>query len=212
MLDRLLRSIVALKTQPDVDINIVVVENGLEPLSSDLVEKFQNKLKIEYALEPKIGLVFARNRAIELSLLSGAEWIAFVDDDEWVDPDWLLEYLDAIEAFPLTRAFAGPIDRIAPQTATKWFPANQTAKGKTGSKVWNAGTGNIMFHRSIYSSEGDKMRFDERFNLSGGEDTFLFLSMRRIGIQMLWVQGALCSEDVLPERATLPVKNLLPSA
>ena len=60
-----------------------------------------------------------------------------------------------------------------------------------------------MFRRSAYALDGAAMRFDERFNLSGGEDTFLFLSMRKRGVPIIWVQEALCSENVLPERATL---------
>lgn len=203
MLRRLLGSIVEMDKAENVELNVVIVENDSASKSKSIIREFESKLRISYSLETKLGLVFARNAAIESSLNTEAEWIAFVDDDEWIDANWLTEMINASKKFPNNDAFAGPIDRIPPDTATKWFPSDQTARGKTGVHAWNVGTGNIMFRRSVYALDGAAMRFDERFNFSGGEDTFLFLSMKRKGIPIIWVQEALCSEDVLPERATL---------
>ena len=181
MLKRQLDAIAGLKLPNDIKLEVVVIENGPNPSSSELVADFQKNLSIGYHTEPRIGLVFARNQAVEQALKTGAEWIGFFDDDEVVDANWVVAMIDATEKFPEARAFAGPVDRINPGTATKWYPAHKKPVGKTGMPVWRVATGNILFHRDIYTEDGLNMRFDERFNLTGGEDMHLFLRMRQRG-------------------------------
>lgn len=206
MLRRLLDSIVTMNKPHDLELFVIVVENGSVMISENIVSEFSDTLNIDYSIEQKLGLVYARNTAIEKCLETNADWVAFVDDDEWIDCEWLMEMMRATQIYRKHIAFAGPINRIDPESATKWFPGHKTAHGKTGSKVWNVGTGNILFNRCVYATEGYSMRFDERFNLSGGEDTFLFLSMRKKNVPIIWVQDALCSENVLPSRAVFSVR------
>ena len=132
MLWRLLGSIVEMDKAENVELNVVIVENDSAPKSKSIIREFESKSRISYPLETKLGLVFARNAAIEDSLSTEAEWIAFVDDDEWIDANWLTEMINASKKFPGNDAIAGPTDRIPPGTATKWFPNDQTARGKTG--------------------------------------------------------------------------------
>jgi len=203
MLKRQLEAAASLKLPDEIELDVVVVENGPNPSSSEMVVAFQKNLSIGYHTEPRVGLVFARNHAVEQALKTGAEWIGFFDDDEVVDTNWVVAMIDAMATFPEARAFAGPVDRINPETATKWYPAHKKPVGKTGIPVWRVATGNILFHRHIYAGDGLSMRFDERFNLTGGEDTHLFLRMRQRGANILWVPDAICTEFVSPERATL---------
>lgn len=203
MLTNLLESIVLLDPVPSVDLHIVIVENGPEVVSESVVGTFKAKLSVQHVHEPRIGIVRARNTAIEKSLETGADWIGFVDDDEIVDNAWLVRMVDAMHAYPKVRAFAGPVFVRLPDSATKWFPAPRIPRAKDGEKVFGIGAGNILFHRDVFAKDRYWFRFDLRFNLTGGEDAHLFESMQRKSINIIWVREAICSEDMLPERATL---------
>ena len=50
--------------------------------------------QLYFAEEQERGTSFARNRAITTALAQGAEWIAFIDDDDRPRPDWLAHVLD----------------------------------------------------------------------------------------------------------------------
>ena len=105
---RLLESISALHRAQDgagtVRVTLIVVENDI---SSALSEPLSCKVPIHYVLEPKVGIPCARNRVIKEALLLDPrpEWLAFVDDDETVEPNWL-QIMVAAEKFPSNSARA----------------------------------------------------------------------------------------------------------
>lgn len=77
----------------------------------------------------------------------------------------------------------------------------------TGTKNWDVSTANILFQRSIFSDEGLQVRFDSRFNLSGGEDTQLFYRLKDLGEDILWVSDAECVEPTIDARGTFRAKS-----
>ncbi|TAD78408.1 MAG: glycosyltransferase [Oscillatoriales cyanobacterium] len=56
--------------------------------------------------EPRQGAAFARQRAMRLS---GARWVALLDDDNWPEPAWLREAIAFAQAHPELGAFGGKI-------------------------------------------------------------------------------------------------------
>src|SRR4029077_14666201 len=77
-------------SDPSGSIRILVIDNApSDDRTRQLVTEYSNAI---YALEPKPGLDFARNRALREST---AELIAFVDDDATVDRYWLQGIRDA---------------------------------------------------------------------------------------------------------------------
>lgn len=202
MLRQLLETVTRLQPVPGVKVHVVVVENGPEIYGSEVVAEFTDRLSISYFNEPRTGLVFARNTAVKKSLESGAEWIGFVDDDERMDENWLCEMVKAKNTFSDSRAFAGPMHKLSAENATRWYPRHEPISLKTGTETWDVTTGNLFFNQSIFASDDLGFQFDESFNLSGGEDTDIFLRLHKIGVKIRWVQNAVCEEDVVPERAT----------
>jgi len=57
-----------------------------------------------YAVEPKPGLNFARNRAVREA---NSEWLAFMDDDVSADAGWLDGFLDAAAAYAEAACITG---------------------------------------------------------------------------------------------------------
>jgi len=207
MLRRLLESCSAIPTDSRTDLRFVIVENGSQSYGPELVSEFSGKLNIAYINEPEVGITNARNAAIEYFLNSDARWLGFLDDDEYVLEGWLAAMLNAIEQFPGCLAFAGPSDRQAVSGGSVLLSVETKRRMPTGTLHWNASTANVLLHRSVFSQSGYGIRFDPRFNKSGGSDTRLFFQLKDLGERMIWVDEAICIEPTIPDRAKLNVRT-----
>lgn len=76
------------------EILIFVVDNNYKGNANKVIDCFleNHRFPINYSIEPKKGISFARNHAIKKA--KDCEYIIFVDDDEITDPDWLIELLN----------------------------------------------------------------------------------------------------------------------
>jgi hypothetical protein len=70
----------------------------------------------------------------------------------------------------------------------------------TGSRVPGAGTGNLLL--DLAALRRLDLRFDERFGLTGGEDTMLTRSLTARGGVIVWCEEAVLVDPVPPDRAT----------
>src|SRR5208282_5349810 len=68
----------------------------------------------------------------------------------------------------------------------------------TGFSLDKCGAGNVLVKREVFPSVP---AFDDRFNLSGGEDTHFFLRVRKAGHSIVWSQEAVVHESIPNERA-----------
>ncbi len=207
MLHRLLFSCTKIDPDQRSKLSFIVVENGEAAGALSVVNEFQTQLDISYVNEKNLGIVNARNTAVEHFLASGAAWMASFDDDEIVAPGWLTAMANAIDSYPECRVFAGPQIRIPPKTASIWFPQKVPKPMDTGTKNWNASTANVLFQRSVFAKDGLQMRFDPGFNFSGGEDTQLFYRLKGLGVDILWVSDAKCTEPTIDARGTFRAKS-----
>ncbi len=68
------------------DIEIVIVNDGSEDQSQDIIKEYAERNKnIKWIYQSNQGLGAARNKGIELSQ---GEYVAFLDSDDWVDGDY----------------------------------------------------------------------------------------------------------------------------
>src|SRR5947208_23514 len=95
LLKRLVRSIN--KCNIDVSLiknfTIIIVDNDEGKTAMPAVNKLKAELnslanKITYVNYPLKGLANVRNELIRNALLLNPDYIAFVDDDEYVSPEW----------------------------------------------------------------------------------------------------------------------------
>lgn len=207
MLHQMLTSCAAIIQDKRSDLTFVVIENGEKKGAEAVADLFRAELDIQYVNEPNLGIVNARNASIEFLLASNADWMASFDDDEMVSPEWLCAMLDAMDQFPECNVFAGPQIRLAPETASRWFPFKSPKKLATGTPEWNVSTANVLFNRKVFSLDGLGLRFHPEFNFSGGEDTQLFYKLKDSGEQILWVCDAECIEPTIEERGTFVAQS-----
>ena len=94
ILRRSLRSLYNLSTQGLFRYEVVVIDNASTDHTSQVVLECAGECQIEMRpiVEPIAGLPFARNRSV---IEARGDWVAFFDDDQLADPDWLLRLYES---------------------------------------------------------------------------------------------------------------------
>ena len=181
----------------DIRLRIIVVENGEKLEVEGQVESFRAAgLDIIYAHESTPGISYARNRAMDIALPCG-EYMAFIDDDEYPSPNWLNALLGCALSCQ-AQVVRGPVVPVFPVEAPKWVEVGGFFKRKrhpSGTAVSYGASNNILIKSSLLREDG--LRFDHRFALTGGEDTFFFMQLQlRTGVKVIWSDEAIVFEDV----------------
>lgn len=173
---------------------LVVVDNGTQSAQA-VVKKAAPSAKY-HRLEQQ-GLVPARNAALRLAVASGPDFIAFIDDDEVPDSDWLASLLRCLER---TKAdiCCGPLRPNFQVPPPRWAKEGGFF-AKSGRHI---GTGNIMFRSAILPAN-ETHWFQTAFSHIGGEDEELFVRLITNGARFVTCSEAWVSEAVPAERLSL---------
>jgi succinoglycan biosynthesis protein ExoM len=227
MLRRCLESLLIQQTPEGCRLHLIVIDNNAQPDYSaphDVFKRVKSDIWSAFFHEPSPGISKARNTAIQNALILNADWIAFIDDDEVAEPDWLVKFMEAINlhgssfvtkmackhcgqnhTFPSRPVDAahGVIRYEFPADSSKWRRRDPWGSwGSVDGKELNcAGTGNVIFRASIVRENG--LKFDERLSFSGGEDTDFFRKFHAYGGRIILAKEAIVSETVPWERITL---------
>lgn len=105
-LRRTLAVLPELQTPEGLRWEVLVVDNNSKDDTSQVVLAFarDSTLNVRLVREARQGVGFARKRGI---IESYGELIAFVDDDCWLEPDWLLNSIEFARNHPRAGAFGG---------------------------------------------------------------------------------------------------------
>ena len=199
-LSRLLHSLDGISVPEGVEVEAVVVEND-EPTDAPPPTCF---LPLHHAFEPRPGIPAARNRSLQIALKTLApDAVAFLDDDETVDPDWLTALCRAF-APPVIGVVTGPAVPRFPDGAPTWAEASgvyQPPRYATGTRRPWAFTHNAMIDARILREGG--FRFDEGMQHGGGSDKEFFRRVVDSGHEIVWVDDAVAHEWYPIERISL---------
>jgi glycosyltransferase involved in cell wall biosynthesis len=157
---------------------------------------------VDYAVEPKRGIPFARNRSVAM-ITPEAEFAVFVDDDETVASNWLDELL-RVQRDTNADVVAGPVlpEYLVPPPS--WVVRgrfHELTRHPTGARVNRAYTNNTLIHTALLRQMGPP--FDERLALTGGSDTHFFRRVHEAGYKIVWADEAVVFDCVPPSRMTL---------
>jgi glycosyltransferase involved in cell wall biosynthesis len=102
------------------DFRILVVDNApVTDATAGVVRSASRRGPVEYLVEPKGGLSFARNAAVAAA---PGEILAWIDDDEYADVNWLAEVARALADHPEADVVSGVIVPAELETrAQLWF-------------------------------------------------------------------------------------------
>lgn len=183
-------------------VRVIVADNDAAGSARAVVDAARAgfPFELEYAVEPERNISLARNRAVAMALAWGAAWVAFVDDDEVVRPEWLDELL-AVQARSGADAVAGAVVPRFPADAPAW--AEQSGvyarlHRRSGEPVAFLATHNALVSARLLRRDGGP--FDPAFGISGGGDSLFFLRCAREGARMVGAAAAVAEEAVPPER------------
>ena len=187
------------------ELNILVVDNdkdkSAEAITLELSERLQGFLKIEYHSCPVKGLSNVRNELLTRSIDLKADYLAFVDDDEYVSPQWLNELLKTMITNKGDVIMAPVIAVLQPGVSrylSCWF--------QKPFYVDNQRLDHIRFGNLLISSRSvteRNIRFDQRFNATGGEDSYFGHQMIEQGASVYWSAGAVIFETIPESRVRL---------
>ena len=204
MLDSCIR---ALQNQKVLDFtySIVIVDNDILETARDIVNNWQHQssIKLSYDVEPVANISSARNRAVQNAT---GDLIVFIDDDEFPDPNWLLELVNAYFQFQVDGVL-GPVIPLYEGTPPKWLVKSGLCNRKsfpTGTILQNVKdmrTGNVLFDKNIFKS--DRVPFDLEFGRTGGEDSEFFTRKLQEKRSFVWCNEACVYEIVPIERQNL---------
>lgn len=98
------KCLISLTKQIDKPTSILIINNASSDRTKEVVELYKQRLKINYFLEPKIGIPFARNKAIESA---EADILVFIDDDCEAFPNWIQSIVKSHNKYPDISAIQG---------------------------------------------------------------------------------------------------------
>jgi glycosyltransferase involved in cell wall biosynthesis len=201
-LARLLDSLQRLSSRGDFTLEIVIVDNDAAETARPVVETVKNTYPypLRYCVEPCQNIAHARNRAVQAAC---GTWIAFIDDDETAEQNWLAAYWHMLTQKPGDGYF-GPVLPCLEQAAPAWMDKEMffgRPRFPTGTRLLekHTRTTNAFIRRSWL----DTHKFDARFGLTGGSDVELFTRMSDSGAAFYWCDEAVTNEHYPPERVCL---------
>jgi len=198
---KLLESIQVIKVPEDVSVNLIIVENDTEEFSKGAVLKFSetSKFQIRYFLEKNPGISYARNRSVQES--SGSDFCCFIDDDQTVDENWLVELVKCQKEFSAD-AVSGSTPPVFEYAVPKYIEKfHQDERLPYGTIIEKAATGCLMVKKEYL----DKIPgpFDLRLNFTGGEDFFMTHHITKLGGKIVVNHDAISYEIIPRDRATI---------
>ncbi|MGB8337964.1 MAG: glycosyltransferase [Burkholderiales bacterium] len=198
LLAKLLESLAAQKLPMGVTIGVIVVDNDLAGTARDTVENAMvTGLPVRYFQQPKKNISLTRNMGVANST---GEYIAFIDDDEYAESEWLKNLYETLQTFQADVVF-GPVICEVPPDAPDWLLTGhffEWPRYKTGAVISGRGTGNVLIRAHALPDRGAP--FNPKFGLTGSEDADLFRRMQLSGAKLVWCDEAVARETLVPER------------
>lgn len=203
LLRRALETLIVQRTEGKFSYEVLVIDDGSTDDTAAVVHAIARQAKplaVRYVHQEGGGEGDARNRGAAEAF---GRWVAFCDDDQLADPQWLSElYQAALEkdaqcvggSVTLLTSEAGHL-KLGPRArrflGEKWLPA-QLASPE--AKHW-LGAGNLLVHRSVFGKVGG---FDPSYRQ--GVDTDFFWRVERAGFTLSAAPKALVYHVMTPSR------------
>lgn len=202
MLRKCLNSIKTQEIPKGAEIIIYVADNNSEPLLhiKDVVDECLQGLKYKYLLVEKRGISFARNAILDCAVESKADFIAFIDDDQYADLSWINNLYKKITEAKV-EAVQGKVIYVLPEETPDFIQKEWQVGYSEDTLLKHLGTGNVIFASKLVNDWG--LRFRNELALTGGEDLDFFLRSQHNGGKHIYTAYAVVFETVPDERATV---------
>ena len=205
LLDKLLESLTQLSFSRNAGakVSIAIIDNDPDQSAKPCVEQWSTDypFHLEYFHETRPGVTHVRNRALDIA--RGSDYLAFVDDDEFVTSEWLDILLQQIQEESAAAIF-GPVHPVYTKEAPKWLAkwgVHGTYIDSDGKQSKPGATCNCLIDMAVVEKED--MQFDPKMSLTGGEDTLFFSQLQDKGYALAQSREAIVHEHIPDQRATV---------
>lgn len=212
LLQRLLESLggMELGSLDPGNVDIIVIDNNPTGQAAAVCERASGDLPValRFAEETQRGISFARNRAVDEALGGGADHVAFIDDDDIPEPDWLIRLLDeqkqteADIVLGIWR-WAQSLDVPSWSKGLRLFdPPCRNGPNRFG--VPKQGTGNVLIGKRILQEMASSGTiFSPEFALTGGEDRDFAIRALRSGATFVTTEKSVINRGFEFDRLTV---------
>ena len=199
MLGECLRSMARTKLPPGFDTRLLALDNDAGESAREAFAAAELPFPARYAVEPRRGISSARNRALDEASKEGAAYLAFCDDDQKVDENWLCALIARMRQTDAD-AVVGVVQQVFPGGESPWWHRTPKIASDEEMETTKArfGTGLVLMKARLFCD----LRFDERFNLTGAGDYDFALRVERRGFVVAATGRARALEEVVARRLT----------
>lgn len=189
---------------------IIVLNGDIEPYKTKIEEYITTTTttatNIRLLTTERAGVSGARNMGIDAA---EGEYIAFIDDDDWVSPSYLEQLLAVADQETVAISNTTSVDEDTMQeSAYRISKSYEQAQGKkelqyTDVRQYFSGPCMKLFHRNLLAAD----RFNTAFKV-GEDSNYMFLISRRLGRVALTDKSAIYYRRVRSNSANFKKKNL----
>lgn len=197
-----LKSIAALRLPEHVSLEVIVVDNDEHGYAEMLVKGQANLMDtpVFYRQETAKNIALARNCSIANTQ---GEWVAFIDDDEVADPDWLAQLLVTAQTYQADAVF-GRVKSTYPSNTPQWIIESgvfERPPVSNGQAVTSGATNSTLVSQAAIKKY--QLKFDSNYGLTGGEDADFFYRLYQHGGKLVCASAAYVSEEVASDRLNI---------
>jgi len=182
--------------------SLIIVDNDDKQSAKDCAANWaiKSSIPIHYYCQPEQNIAKTRNMAVQHA--TGSH-IAFIDDDEFPESEWLLNLLLTLRKYNCSGVL-GPVKPFFEVEPPQWIVKSRICERPTyptGTLLKNQNetrTGNVLLKRKLF--EADQQPFNPAFGKTGGEDVDFFRRKLEAGFTFRWCNEAPVYEIVPPER------------
>jgi succinoglycan biosynthesis protein ExoM len=200
LLRRLLANLGQQRTNGRFTFSIGVTDNDSGQSAQRVVAEFTAtcSISVTYSCEARQNIALARNEALRHAT---GDYVAFIDDDEFPEDNWLVAMFAACEKYQAAGVL-GPVRPHFEETPPRWITDGEFWKRpehRTGRIMpWEeCRTGNLLFRRQALHDVQEA--FNPLFG-NGGEDKDFFMRMTQLGRVFRWCNEGVVYETVPRER------------
>lgn len=180
-----------------LDLHVFVVDNDAERSAEPIVEAVLrgSGIPVDYECEPIRSLPVVRNRLVARAATVDPDWIWFLDDDQFVEPDALRLLVATAEQYHAD-CVVGRVPHTFEGSTSPWAHWSgifDEVHRPTGEPTGAFGSnGPLVRFDALQRVEGP---FDPRLGLTGGEDSLFFTQFHDLGFRSIG-----CDEAVMWDR------------
>lgn len=192
---------------------IIIIDNASTDDTYRFALNYLEKKKVDFVpyrviREARLGLSYARERGFHEARY---EYVCFIDDDNWISPDWIQTAYQVMETYPKVGACGGKTEAVYEVSPPHWFERHKSklAIGNqypqsgdvtdTRGYLWGAG---LVVRKDAWKNlqkNGFKFYLTGRKGkaLLSGEDSELCFALRMSGWR-LWYEENLSLKHFIP--------------